>query len=202
MPFGSRSTKVAEPLTEAGLFDYAVKTLGRKMRTVRDLRKLMAQRAAPDAAGAAAMDSVIARLIELKYLSDERFAQDYTRMRQENERFGRRRVQQDLMQKGVGKELITTTLSDAYDDKDEVGLVLAHLERKRMKPPARPTGKDSTPEARLAHQKATAKIMRRLVRAGFSTGAIWKALRSWANASDEELSGLESVEDDAAEPAE
>ncbi len=191
MPFGRKSTKPREPLTQAELFDYAVKTLGRKMRTVRDLRKLMAARAEPGPAGEAAMDEIIARLIELKYLSDERFAQDYTRMRQENERFGKRRVQQDLMQKGVGKELVNATLSDAYDDKDETTLVRAYLDRKRMKPPVREKG----PEGHLAHQKATAKVMRRLVRAGFSTQAIWKTLRTWADVPEEELSGLESLED-------
>ena len=34
------------------------------------------------------MDAVIVRLKELGYLSDERFAADYTRLRKENEKFG------------------------------------------------------------------------------------------------------------------
>jgi regulatory protein len=70
--------KKREPVGEAGLFDYAVGVLARKMRTVRDLRRLMKNRAEEGEAGERAMDVVVARLKELKYLSDTRFAADYT----------------------------------------------------------------------------------------------------------------------------
>ena len=90
MPF--QRPKKREPVGEAGLFEYAVGTLARKMRTVRDLRRLMRVRAEPGEAGERNMDAVIARLIDLKYLSDTRFAADYTRLRKENEKFGKRRA--------------------------------------------------------------------------------------------------------------
>ena len=89
--------------------------LARRMRTVRDLRRLMRLRGEPGEVGERDMDAVCVRLKELGYLSDTRFAADYTRLRKENEKFGRRRVQQDLMQKGVQKELIASTLATAYD---------------------------------------------------------------------------------------
>jgi regulatory protein len=160
--------KTREPVGEAGLFEYAVATLARRMRTVRDLRRLMRNRAEPGEAGEQAMDAVIARLVELNYLSDTRFAADYTRLRKENQKFGRRRVQQDLMQKGVGKELIATTLATAYEDVDEVGLAREYCEKKRMK---QPSGAEA--------QKETVRLMNRLLRAGFSSNAIFKLLRSW-----------------------
>src|SRR3984885_7144475 len=125
--------KKREPVGEAGLFDYAVGVLARKMRTVRDLRRLMRNRAEGGEAGERAMDAVCVRVKELGYLSDTRFAADYTRLRKENEKFGRRRVQQDLMQKGVHKELIATTLAKAYDEVDEVGLARGTVAKKRMK---------------------------------------------------------------------
>src|SRR5271167_3824978 len=103
--------KKREAVGERELFEYAVGVLARKMRTVRDLKRLMRNRAEESDAGERAMDAVCARLKELGYLSDKRFAADYTRLRKENEKFGRRRVQQDLMQKGVHKELIATTLA-------------------------------------------------------------------------------------------
>src|ERR1700709_2616045 len=105
--------KKREPVGEAGLFEYAVTTLARRMRTVRDLRRLMKVRAEPGGAGEQAMDAVILRLKELNYLSDTRFAADYTRLRKDNEKFGKRRVQQDLAMKGVQKELIATPLEKA-----------------------------------------------------------------------------------------
>lgn len=166
MPF--QRPKKREPVGEAGLFDYAVGTLARKMRTVRDLRRLMRNRAEPGPAGEQAMDAVVARLIDLKYLSDTRFAADYTRLRKENQKFGKRRVQQDLQQKGIAKDLIASTLETAYEDVDEVALARAYCEKKRMK---QPSGADP--------QKETVRIMNRLLRAGFSSTAIFKLLRAW-----------------------
>jgi len=166
MPF--QRPKKRDPVGEAGLFEYAIGTLARKMRTVRDLRRLMRARAEPGDAGESAMDAVIARLIDLKYLSDTRFAADYTRLRKENEKFGKRRVQQDLMQKGIGKELIASTIATAYEDVDEVALARAYCAKKRMK---QPQGIDS--------KKETVRIMNRLLRAGFTSNAIFKLLRSW-----------------------
>jgi len=160
--------KKREPVGEAGLFEYAVGALSRKMRTVRDLRRLMKPRAEEGDAGERAMDAVVARLKELKYLSDTRFAEDYTRVRKEHEKFGRRRVQQDLMQKGVHKELVATTLEAAYEDVDEVALARQYIARKRMKQPSGPNA-----------QKETVRAMNRLMRAGFSSGAIFKVLREW-----------------------
>ena len=167
MAFG-RAKKKREPLGEAALFEYAVGALARKMRTVRDLKRLMRARAEEGQAGERAMDRVVLRLKELNYLSDTRFAADYTRLRKENEKLGRRRVQQDLVQKGIHKELIAKTLSNAYDDVDEVALAREYIARKRMK---RPEGEEA--------KKQAARVMGRLMRAGFSAGAIFKILREW-----------------------
>jgi len=166
MPFSS--PKKREPLGEAALFEYAVAALARKMRTVRDLRRLMKSRAEEGERGEQAMDRVVARLKELKYLSDTRFAADYTRMRKDNEKFGRRRVQQDLMQKGVHRDLIAKTLETLYEDVDEAALAREYIARKRLH---KPEGENA--------QKETARVTGRLLRAGFSAGTIYKVLREW-----------------------
>lgn len=171
--------KKREPVGEAGLFDYAVGVLARRMRTVRDLRRLMKNRAEEGEAGERAMDAVITRLKDLKYLSDTRFAADYTRLRKENEKFGRRRVQQDLTQKGIHKDLVASTLAKAYDEVDEAALAREYIARKRMK---QPSGPDAP--------KQTTRIMGRLMRAGFSSSAIFKVLREW-HINEDALTGLE-----------
>ena len=181
---GFQRPKKREPVGEAGLFEYAVGTLARKMRTVRDLRRLMRNRAEEGEAGEAAMDAVVARLIDLKYLSDDRFAADYTRLRKENQKFGRRRVQQDLAQKGISKELVASTIATAYEDVDEVALARAYCKKKRMK---QPSGVDA--------QKETIRVMNRLLRAGFSSTAIFKLLRSWKVEVPVESEGFESEDD-------
>jgi regulatory protein len=175
--------KKREPVGEAGLFDYAVGVLARRMRTVRDLRRLMKPRAEEGEAGERAMDAVVTRLKELKYLSDTRFAEDYTRVRKENEKFGKRRVQQDLMQKGVHKDLVASTLATAYEDVDEVVLARQYIARKRMKQPSGPNV-----------QKESTRMMNRLLRAGFSPGSIYKVLREW-NVEVEEVDVEDSFEE-------
>ena len=170
--------KRKEPLGEEELFAYAVGSLARRMRSVRDLRRLMRMRSAPGEAGERAMDAVVKRLQELRYLSDERFAADYTRLRKEGQGLGRRRVQQDLAGKGVAKELVVTALEEAYEGTDEVELARAFCERKRIGAPA--------------NEKETARILGRLQRAGFGSGAVWKLLRSWRVPVEE--SDLESPE--------
>jgi regulatory protein len=185
MAFG-RARKKREPLGEAALFDYAVGALARKMRSVRDLKRLMRTRAEEGEPGERAMDRVVARLKELNYLNDTRFAADYTRLRTENEKFGRRRVQQDLVQKGVHKELIASTIAEAYEDVDEVALAREYIARKRMK---RPEGEDA--------KKQAARVMGRLMRAGFSAGAIFKVLREWDVAVDELEEPLMDVDEES-----
>jgi regulatory protein len=141
------------------------------MKSVRDLRFNMSQRAEPGEPGQAAMDAVIIKLKDLGYLSDERFAADFTRLRKENQKFGKRRVQQGLMQKGIAQELTNSTLSEAYENVDEVALAKQYVERKRMK---KPEG-----------DKELARTMRRLIAAGFTTKTIWKVLRNWGAELDE-----------------
>jgi regulatory protein len=167
------------PLDQAGLLEYAVRSLSSKMKSIRDLRFNMSRRAEPGEPGLAAIDAVIAKLKDLGYLSDERFAADFTRLRKENQKFGRRRVQQGLMQKGIAQELAKSTLSMAYDDIDEVALAREYVTRKRMKKPT--------------DDKQTARTMRRLIAAGFSTRTIWKVLRDWGT----ELEEADIVDDEA-----
>lgn len=173
MPFHKKSTTPKPPLTEPELLDYAVKSLASKMKSERDLRRRLSDRSDP-----ASVDKVIAKLKEIGYLSDARFAADFARLRQENEKFGRRRVQQGLMQKGIPSPLASEAITKQYEEVDEAALARQYIERKRLKQPS---------GDREQKQKETAKIMRRLVAAGFSSRAIWTVLRDWAGADIEEV---------------
>jgi regulatory protein len=175
MAFG-RAKTVKAPLEYAGLLEYAVRSLASRMKSERDLRRLMQQRALPGEDGQTDIDKVIAKLKELGYLSDERFAADFTRLRKDNDKFGQRRVQQGLMQKGIAAPLVKEALGTAYEDVDEVALAREYVARKRMKAPA---------GDREKKQKETAKAMRRLVGAGFSAKTVWKVLREWGSELEE-----------------
>jgi len=181
MPFGRKPAKPRAFLNEKGLYDYGVKSLGRAMRTEAGLRRLMKARVEPGEPGEAAIEAAIARLHEHGYLDDAAFAETYARLRQENEKLGVRRVRQDLQQKGVGSELIAETLEARYGQTNEEALAREHLERKRLRKPQ--------------NEKETARIMRRLVAAGFSTGVIYKILRTW-DVPEEALNALDNLEDE------
>ena len=163
-----KRAKRREPVGEAGLMEYAVRMLASQMRTERELRRLMKRCAVEGDEGERAMDAVVARLKELNYLSDARFAAEYTRLRKEGEKFGRRRVQQDLASKGVAPETVATAVSSAYEEVDEVMLAREYIARKRMK----------QPEGEKAKQES-ARVMGRLLRAGFSAGTVFKVLKEW-----------------------
>jgi regulatory protein len=152
------------------------------MRSEADLRRLMQRRAEPGERGEAAIAAVVARLREHGYLNDVAFAETYARLRQENEKLGVRRVKQDLKQKGIHDALIAETLEARYAQTNEEALAREHLERKRLRKPE--------------NEKETARIMRRLVAAGFSTGVIYKILRQW-DVPDETLAALDNLEDEA-----
>jgi regulatory protein len=163
MPFKPKVPR--PPLEPPALLEFAVRSLSAKMKSIRDLRRKLRDRAEPGEAGEAVVEAVIIKLKDLGYLSDERFAADFTRLRKENEKFGRRRVQQGLMQKGIPQELANATLTAAYEDVDEVALAKEYVARKRMK---KPEG-----------DKEVARTMRRLMAAGFSSKTTWKVLRGW-----------------------
>jgi regulatory protein len=154
------------------------------MRTEAELRRLMRSRVEPGPRGETVVDAVISRLKEHGYLNDQSFAETFTRLRQENEKLGARSVRRKLAQKGVPAQVANEAITARYGDTDEEALARRHLEQKRI---ARPT-----------NEKETARVMRRLVAAGFSTGVIYKILRKW-DVPDEALSALETLNEDSEE---
>jgi regulatory protein len=170
------------PLDDANLYAYALNALGRRMKTVAELKRMMRRRVEPGDDGEAKINRVIVKLKEYKLLDDTRYSTEYTRLRQNNQKFGKRRVQQELMQRGVHGDVIAATVTPAYEDISEVDLAFAHLQRKRAKPP-----KD---------EKETARLVGRLARAGFGTQAIFKALRR-LKTDDAAMAALEAADHSA-----
>jgi regulatory protein len=164
---------------EAALYDYAVGALGRRMRSVAELKRLLRGRVPQGELGTVLVEMVILRLKEQKYLNDSSYAAAYTSFRKENEKFGRRRVITDLKVKGIHGEVIDKAVEDAYAGVDEQELARAFLRRKRLKEPQ--------------NQKDTARIFRSLMRAGFSAGVIIKILKNW-NVDEEMLNALQEEE--------
>ncbi|HTM15514.1 MAG TPA: RecX family transcriptional regulator [Terracidiphilus sp.] len=171
-------------LNESGLYDYAVRALGRRMRTEAELRRLMRSRVEPGPGGEGVVQAVVARLKEQRYLDDRSYAETFSRLRRENDKLGQRRVRQALGQRGVSSSVVDQVVTESYAKTNEETLARQYLECKRLRKPA--------------DEKETARVMRRLVAAGFSTSVIYRILRQW-NVPDESLSALENVSDEVQE---
>jgi regulatory protein len=168
-------------LNESGLYNFAVKALGRRMRTEAELRRLMGARVEPGPGGEGVIQAVITRLKEQRYLDDRSYAETFSRLRRENDKFGQRRVRQALGQKGVSSKIVEQVVTESYAKTDEETLARQYLDCKRLRKPA--------------DQKETARVMRRLVTAGFSIGVIYRILRQW-DVADESLSALDNLADE------
>jgi regulatory protein len=165
------------------LYEYAVGALARQMRTVAEIKRLMRNRVKDQEHGELLVEMVVARLKEQKYLNDTSYAENYSRFRKENEKFGRLRVIQDLKVKGVHGDIIDSIVGAAYGDVNEEQLAREFLRRKRM---VKPEG-----------QKQAARVFRTLMRAGFSSRVIFRVLKKW-EVDDETLEALESETVEAA----
>ena len=172
MPF-KRSRRTYD---EESLYEYAVGALGRRMRTVAEIKRLMRNRVGDQPHGDLLVEVVVARLKQHKYLNDTSYAESYTRFRKENEKFGRLRVTQDLKAKGVHGDIIDSAVRSAYNEVNEEQLAREFLRRKRI---AKPEG-----------QKQAARVFRTLARGGFPSRVIFRILKKW-DVDEETLTALE-----------
>ena len=173
MGFG-RQRKFA---TERELYDYAVGALGRRMRSVAELKRLMRNRVETNTEiGQTLVELVIRRLKDQGYLSDAKYAEAYSAFRRDNEKYGRRRVITDLKIKGVHGEVIDAAMESTFGEVNEEKQAREYLKRKRLKKPA--------------DKKQTARIFRQLIRAGFGAKTIFGILKKW-DVDEEVLSGFD-----------
>lgn len=164
--------------SEDVLYEYAVGALGRRMRSVAELKRLLRPRVETETEyGQTLVELVIRKLKDQGYLNDARYAAAYSSFRRENEKFGRRRVITDLKIKGVHAEVIEKAVESVYGDVSDESLARQYLKRKRLVKP-----KD---------KKQSARIFRQLMRAGFGAKTIFAILKTW-DVDDETLSALES----------
>jgi regulatory protein len=161
-----------------------VGALGRRMRSVAEMKRLLRQKVRLQDDADVLVEAVVYKLKEQKYLNDAQYAAAYSSYRKENEKFGRMRVVTDLKIKGVHADVIENSVGAAYEGVNEEDLARAYLRRKRI---------DKKP----ANQKEAARVFRSLMRAGFASRVIVHILKNWEV--DEET--ISAFEGEATEPA-
>jgi regulatory protein len=170
-------------LDSAGLWDYALKSLGGRAQSTGELRTRLRRRA--ERAGD--VDEVLARLKENGYLDDRRFAEGFAAARLSNEKFGRTRVMQDLRQRRVAPSLAERAVREVYSEVNEEALIEDWIRRKYRL---------ASRESLFQEDKDLASAYRRLRRAGFRTGDIVRVLKRFAK--DPQL--LDGMEEETEEP--
>ena len=162
---------------ENELYEYAVGALGRRMRSVAELKRLLRNRVeAETEIGQTLVELVIRRLKDQGYLNDAKYAASFSSYRRDNEKFGRMRVITELKSKGVHADVIDKAIENTFDEVDEETQARAYLKRKRLSKPA--------------DQKQAARVFRQLTRAGFRSKTIFTILKKW-DVDEEMLSALE-----------
>src|SRR6202051_3899938 len=116
--------------TENELYEYAVGALGRRMRSVAELKRLLRPRVeAETEIGQTLVELVIRRLKDQGYLNDAKYAAAFSSFRRDNEKFGRRRVVTDLKTKGVHGEVIEKAVDSVYEEVNEEKQARDYLRR-------------------------------------------------------------------------
>ena len=112
----------------------------------------------------AVVQKTLRDLKEASYLNDRRFAEHWARTRAENRYYGRFRLRQELIGKGLSKELIDETLDTLFETVKEIDLARAVVEKKL------PSMQD------LDANKKKSRLIGLLQRKGFSSDTIYKVL--------------------------
>ena len=147
--------------TEHQLYLSAQRALTRRAYSLHDIRAYLEQRAEDKDL----IPAVIARLRELHYLDDERYALDFARSRVRSHR-GRFRIARELRGRGVPDKLIEAALNAVFAETDEALLVRARIKRRL-----------AHIRGRLDHRKL-ASLYRSLLTSGFSSDVIRAELRT------------------------
>ena len=137
----------------------AMHLLEKQDRTQHNLEDKLRESDYPNVAIQAAVEYVAS----YHYIDDERYARSYVRFHQEGK--SKRRITQDLMQKGVDRDIIALALEEEYESSEE-GMIRDLLRKKNYDP-------------ENADAKERQKMYRFLMGRGFSSNDISKVLRGF-----------------------
>jgi len=149
------------------LWSYALRLLSGRAYSTGELREKLRRRAEREADA----DNAIARLKDLGYLDDRRFAETFAHARLSGEKLGSARVAQDLRRRRVAPSLAERTVREVYQDVDETALIEDWVRRKYRLAPR---------EGLFDSDKDMAAAYRRLLHAGFRSGEIVRVLKRFA----------------------
>jgi regulatory protein len=110
-------------------YDRALNMLALRARSARELRRQLVRKGEP----ADRVDAAIQRLIAAGFLDDGSFARQFARSKVLGTGMSRRRIQQELGRRGVGRDVGDGAVADVFDEEavDE-GAVVERVARKKL----------------------------------------------------------------------
>ena len=142
----------------------ALRMLARRELSVAQVRARLAEREYP----AEQIDAAIAHLLETGALDDARVAKAYARTASGVKGRGRLRVQRELVEMGIGRDVAAQAIAEVFGDLDERALIDKAIKKKlRM---------TAGPSRRLSLQER-GRLYQFLMRQGFTPAAVSAALR-------------------------
>ena len=153
------------------IYPAALAYLTRRDYSVAELReKLLGRGGEPEA-----VEAVLRRLLDQRYLDDRRFALGRVRQRRDFNGRSRAFVRQELRDLGVAEECLQEALEAEYSPEQEAEL-LARLVRQELRRLPREAEKEQ-------RRKFSQSVQRRLAGRGFSPGEVYRlvqaALERW-----------------------
>src|SRR5271156_2797829 len=171
--------------TNTQLYMSAQRALMRRAFSIHEMKQHLERRAEDKDL----VPPVIARLRELNYLNDEKFAFDYAAQHAKLRRQGRFRITRELRQRGVPDRYIDDALAKVFAETDESALLRTRVERRLARLRGAPLD-----------QKKTASIYRSLLAAGFPSELPRAELKRAAATHPTEPAEIDLPDPDQAEP--
>jgi regulatory protein len=113
-------------------------------------------------------------LIELNYINDQRFALEWGRYKINKQKLGKSRLYLELLNKGIDKEVLESTLAILYEDNPETELAI-QCARKKM-----------NSLQGVEQEKKKRRLIQYLKRRGFSTDIIYQSIKNVSEAEFQE----------------
>ena len=167
-PVASREGDAALPAPQEDerALRFAYEALGRRERTVAELRTVLERKRVEPAA----IDAAVEELRATGWLDDARYAQRFAEDKRELERWGSERIARDLHRRGVAPDVVEQVVA-SQGREDELATALLLLEQRLPAPPA--------------DDRERSRAWRLLIRRGYEAELAYEAIRRHSGRDDE-----------------
>ena len=134
----SRFTSLIEENQTYHLKQKAFRLLGRRQHSAFELKLKLRQKGYKNDL----ISSVVIQLLESNYLNDYDFAKTFTEENIKNKLWGSRKIEAELIKKGVDKEIITQVISEKFSNENQLEKAIELGKKKYKSLVVRNTDKD------------------------------------------------------------